>query len=186
MFWSVIWHRMGTLVWRSFSRSSSKAPAYTYMEYHQNFVYGEEAAFEVLSFVLCTHTIKICASRSHMQFLGLTPPWLPLLPSLKVFLSSLQHVYSCQSSAHMRPPWSIQSQEQEWRVQKAAGWTRPRGSCYWCTHCSRTCTHTPGECSFSVLAFRAWESSPHLPVTPVQLMRPGFGWNTFCVAGDFV
>ena len=34
-------------------------------------------------------------------------------------------------------------------------------------------------------AFCAWHSSPHLQVTPVQLMRPGIGWNTSCAEGDF-
>ena len=33
--------------------------------------------------------------------------------------------------------------------------------------------------------FCAWDSSPHLPVTPVQLMRPGIGWNASCTLGDF-
>ena len=29
------------------------------------------------------------------------------------------------------------------------------------------------------------DSSPHLPVTPVELMRPGIDWNVSCTAGDF-
>ena len=28
-------------------------------------------------------------------------------------------------------------------------------------------------------------SSPHLPVTPAQLMRPGIGQNVSCTMGDF-
>ena len=28
-------------------------------------------------------------------------------------------------------------------------------------------------------------SSPHLPVTPAQLMRPGIGQNVSCAVGDF-
>jgi len=35
-------------------------------------------------------------------------------------------------------------------------------------------------------AFYAWDSSPHLLVTPVQLMRPGIGQNTSCAVGDFL
>ena len=31
----------------------------------------------------------------------------------------------------------------------------------------------------------AWYGSPHLPVTPAQLMRPGIGQNTSCAVGDF-
>ena len=34
-------------------------------------------------------------------------------------------------------------------------------------------------------AFCAWDSSPHLPVTPAQLMRPGIGRNMSCAVGDF-
>ena len=35
-------------------------------------------------------------------------------------------------------------------------------------------------------AFYAWYySSPHLPVTPAQLMRPGIGRNASCAVGDF-
>jgi len=29
-------------------------------------------------------------------------------------------------------------------------------------------------------------SSTHLPLTPVQLKRPGIGWNMSCTVGDFV
>ena len=29
-------------------------------------------------------------------------------------------------------------------------------------------------------------SSPHLPVIPVQLMRPGIGQNASCTVGDFL
>ena len=34
-------------------------------------------------------------------------------------------------------------------------------------------------------AFCAWDSSPHLPVTLVQLMRPGIGRNMSCAVCDF-
>ena len=34
-------------------------------------------------------------------------------------------------------------------------------------------------------AFYARYSSPHLPVTPAQLMRPGIGRNASCAVGDF-
>ena len=34
-------------------------------------------------------------------------------------------------------------------------------------------------------AFYAWDSSPHLLVTPAQLMRPGISWNISCAVGDF-
>ena len=33
-------------------------------------------------------------------------------------------------------------------------------------------------------AFCVRYSSPHLPVTPVQLMKSGIGWNTSCPVGD--
>ena len=35
------------------------------------------------------------------------------------------------------------------------------------------------------LYFNVWGGSPHLLVTPVQLMRPGIGQNVFCTLGDF-
>ena len=34
-------------------------------------------------------------------------------------------------------------------------------------------------------AYCAWESSPHLPVAAVQLMRPDIGRNESCAVGDF-
>ena len=34
-------------------------------------------------------------------------------------------------------------------------------------------------------AFYAWDSSPHLLVTPAQLMRLGIEWNESCIVGDF-
>ena len=40
-------------------------------------------------------------------------------------------------------------------------------------HCTDKASHLPDF---------AWDRSPHLLVTPVQLMRPGIGWNTFCTA----
>ena len=33
-------------------------------------------------------------------------------------------------------------------------------------------------------AFCVWDSSPNLPVTPVQLMKPGIGRNASCPVGD--
>ena len=35
-------------------------------------------------------------------------------------------------------------------------------------------------------AFCIQDSSPHLPVTPAQLMRSGIGRNASCAVGDFV
>ena len=34
-------------------------------------------------------------------------------------------------------------------------------------------------------AFHPWDSSPHLPVTPAQLMSPGIGQSVSCTVDDF-
>ena len=50
---------------------------------------------------------------------------------------------------------------------------------------SRSCylQHSMNKASH-LTAFYAWNSDPHLLVTPVQLMRPGIGRNVSCAVGD--
>ena len=53
---------------------------------------------------------------------------------------------------------------------------------FWCwSYCSRWVLMPMYS---HLTAFCACNSSPHLPVTPAQLMRPGIGWNMSCTVGD--
>ena len=50
---------------------------------------------------------------------------------------------------------------------------------------SRSFYHLLDKVSY-LTAFSACDNSPHLLVTPAQLMRHGIGWNASCAVGDFV
>ena len=96
-----------------------------------------------------------------------------------------------------RPYWSL------WPVRlymhaRIHAFAHRQHDCYdlWmkssCTKDSCTKGRCPQRASINLLdkashltAFCAWDGSPHLPVTPAQLMRPGIGWNASCAMGDF-
>ena len=53
-------------------------------------------------------------------------------------------------------------------------------------YCTCTCTCCTCDCEDlrpAICVARAWHAIPTLPVTPVQLVRPGIGWNASCTLG---